>query len=132
MRRFLESLGLWLPLAFYVGLIYFLSSQSTIAWARYYPDSLLHGIEFFLLAALVLRALNGGLLIPVPPRCYLWTFVLSSHYALLDEIHQALVPGRVASVLDLMADMVGIDLALAAVFILQRALVSRRVSAARG
>lgn len=110
-------------------LIYFLSSQANITWARHYPDSLLHATEFFLLAVLVLRALNGGLLIPVPARCYLWTFVLSSHYALLDEIHQALVPARNASVLDLLADMVGIDLALAAVFILQQALESRRVDA---
>lgn len=132
MRRFLAILGLWLPLLGYVALIYFFSSQSHLAWARYYPGSLLHALEFFLLAILVLRALNGGLLIPVPPRCYLWSFMLSSHYALLDEIHQALVPGRVASVFDLMADLVGIDVALAVVYTLQRVLATRRVGPRAG
>jgi VanZ family protein len=110
----------------YMGAIYALSSASDLHWARGVPDTLLHGTEFFVLAVLVARALNGGLLMPMPPAGYLWTFALSAHYALLDELHQALVPGRVSSVLDLLADLAGIDLALAAVFVLQRLLAARR------
>jgi len=130
-RRSLEFLSLWVPVAAYMGAVYFLSSRSRLQWARSFPDVLLHGVEFFLLAVLVVRALNGGLLIPVNPRCYLWAFALSAHYALLDEMHQALVPGRVSSVIDLLSDLMGIDLALASVYLLQRLLASRRAGAAR-
>ena len=126
MRRPIEFANLWVPVAAYMGLIYFLSSRSSLRVARMVPDGILHGAEFFLLAVLVARAVSGGLLGPIPPRCYLWAFVLSAHYAVLDELHQLVVPGRVSSALDLLADMVGIDLALAAVFLLQRALSSRR------
>jgi VanZ family protein len=130
-RRLHAFLNLWFPLAVYVGLIYFLSSRSRVEWARQFPDVLLHASEFFVLAVLVIRALNGGLLIPMLSRCYLWTFVLSSHYAMLDEIHQALVPGRVSSMIDFLSDTVGIDLALALVYALQRALARRRVGEGR-
>jgi VanZ family protein len=125
-RRSLGFLSLWLPVLAYMGAIYLLSSTSDLRWARQVPDTLLHGTEFFVLAVLVARALNGGLLTPMAPAGYLWTFVLSAHYALLDELHQALVPERVSSVLDLLADLAGIDLALAAVFVLQRILAARR------
>ncbi|MEE9217540.1 MAG: VanZ family protein [Acidobacteriota bacterium] len=120
-------MSLWLPLAVYVALIYVLSAQSRLVWADRFPDFLLHSVEFFLLTVLVIRALNGGLLIPIPARCYLWGFVLSSHYAMLDEIHQAFVTERISSMFDFMADLIGIDLALAAVFVLQRSLAPRRV-----
>jgi VanZ family protein len=130
-RRPLAFLNLWFPLAVYVGFIYFLSSRSRIEWARQFPDVFLHAGEFFVLALLVIRALNGGLLIPMLSRCYLWTFVLCSHYAMLDEIHQALVPGRVSSMIDFLSDTVGIDLALALVYALQRALARRRIGEGR-
>lgn len=125
MRRSVGFLSLWLPVLAYMGVIYLFSSTSDLRWARRVPDALLHGTEFLVLAVLVARALNGGLLTPMPPGGYLWTFVLSAHYALLDELHQALVPERVASVLDLLADVAGIDLALALVFVLQRILAAR-------
>lgn len=130
MRRLAGFLNLWVPVAAYMGLIYFMSSRGNVRLIQQVPDVLLHGGEFFLLAILVVRALNGGLLVPVVPRCYLWAFVLSAHYALLDELHQALVPGRVPSLLDLLADVMGIDLALAAIFLLQRSLGPRRLDAA--
>lgn len=129
MRRFSEFASLWLPVGVYMGVIYFFSAQSSVRLARMFPDSLLHGVEFFLLAVLVVRAVNGGLLVPMAPRCYLWAFALSTHYALLDELHQLLVPGRVSSALDLLADFIGIDLALAAIFLVQRFLHSRRTCA---
>lgn len=129
MRRFSEFLNLWLPVGAYMGVIYFFSSRSNLRMVREIPDSLLHASEFFLLAVLVVRALNGGLLLPMIPRCYLWAFVLAAHYALLDELHQALVPGRASSVLDLLADLVGIDLALAGVYVLQRFFVLGRSGA---
>jgi VanZ family protein len=130
-RRFLGFLSLWLPVLAYMGAIYYLSSVSDLDWTRRFPDALLHGAEFFVLGVLVARALNGGLLTPLPPAGYLWTFVLSAHYALLDELHQALVPQRVSSVLDLLADLAGIDLALAAVFLLQRFLAPRPIRGSR-
>lgn len=130
MRRLFDFASLWVPVAAYMGLIYFLSAQSDLMLPQRLPDGLLHGIEFFLLAVLVIRALNGGLLLPMVPRCYLWAFVLSSHYALLDELHQAMVPARASSLIDLLADLAGIDLALAAVYLLQRLLVPRRVAGA--
>ena len=45
-------------------------------------------------------------------RSYLFTFVVGVVYGVLDEIHQAFVPGRESDIIDFYADSIGVFMAL--------------------
>jgi len=105
-------LFLWGPPAAYLCLIYDLSAQSAVPWARPYPDWLLHGLEYMALALLLARALNGGLGRIPPPRVLLWTWGACVVWAISDELHQKFVPGRTCDPRDACADAIGAALGL--------------------
>jgi VanZ family protein len=67
-------------------------------------DKLAHALAFALLAAAWLFALAPG---REPGRTALAAFGLCAGWAVVDELHQAWVPGRDASVADAMADVAG-------------------------
>ena len=102
-------LSLWLPPIAWMGLIFLLSSLPVKAIPEAPPWSyvLAHFTEFFVLAALMLRAINGGL----GQRAGLLTvavaFALTIAYGMLDELHQAFVPGRVPDFFDICVDATG-------------------------
>ena len=79
-----------------------------------------HLTEYFIFGLLVLRAIRGG-----SPRLRLaWALAAigtAAVYASLDEFHQSFVPGRTASVYDVMLDTAGGTLAIivAALFALR-------------
>jgi len=127
LRRILQALWIWGPLVAYLVLIFYLSSLSQIPWAASYPDYLEHSVEYFGLAILAARALNHGLLRPVPPRTLLIAFVLCVAYASLDELHQYFVPNRLADVHDVLSDAVGAGIGLGALHAGRRVLVRGRV-----
>jgi VanZ family protein len=90
----------------YMGLIFFLSSQSTIE-LRGVPentDKVLHLLAYIPLAFLLYHALlrSGG-----RRYVFLGAFVIASVYGLTDELHQVFVPGRIPDFFDLMADSAG-------------------------
>jgi VanZ family protein len=92
----------------YAGLIFFLSSQSTIPIPRgiWSYDKLLHCIEYAVLAFLIARVAVD------PQRTEVWTpagigALLSSLYGVSDEFHQSFVPGRSSDGYDVIADVVG-------------------------
>lgn len=117
----LRALWIWGPVAAYVFIIFYLSSQSQIPWAATYPDDLSHALEYGGLAVLVARALNDGLMRPVPRHRLALTLLLCASCGAADELYQRLTPDRFSDVRDLLSDTIGAALALAALWMLQRA-----------
>ena len=92
----------------YMGLIFYVSSQARAVILRSAPDYLLHFAAYFLFGLLAIRATASGLLRPAGKMAVLYGVVLSIAYAVSDEWHQMLVPGRVASLWDVLADTAGV------------------------
>lgn len=66
-----------------------------------------HLIEYAILGALTLRALMPVGVQRVPRATVARTLAYCAAYALLDEAHQALVPSRTGSGVDVLVDVVG-------------------------
>jgi len=100
----------WIPALLWMALIFSFSSLQDVA-ATPAPDYLLHFNAYFILGVLVWWASalsfswGWGLRLAI-----LW--LLSTTYGGSDEIHQMFVPGREASVADLVADSLGAAVAL--------------------
>jgi VanZ family protein len=69
-------------------------------------DKVTHAGAYLVLCVLALRACHGGLH-RLGLRKTLIALLLTVGYGMLDELHQRMVPGRHASVLDWLADVVG-------------------------
>ena len=120
--------GLWLPVAAMMALLFFLSSRSDMPGMPTGWDKLLHLGAYGLLALLALRAFHGG-----------WgrltaagsagALLLAGGYGIFDELHQSRVAGRHASVGDWLADLAGVLLALILVATL---LAVRKAAGAEG
>jgi VanZ like family len=95
-------LSAWLPVAVWAGLIFTLSSIPDLGTGLGGWDLLLrklaHATEYAVLGLLLVRALGRPLL----------SFAVGTAYAVTDEIHQAFVPGRVGSPLDVAIDAAGV------------------------
>ncbi|HXH28201.1 MAG TPA: VanZ family protein [Candidatus Polarisedimenticolia bacterium] len=115
----LHVFWVWGPLFAYAGIIFYLSSQSQVGWARFAPDYVEHAMEYGGLALLVARALNDGLATPVPRRRLLLAFLACLAYGVADEIHQWFVPDRFADYTDVLSDATGAALALGALRLVQ-------------
>ena len=111
----------WLPALLWMGLIFFLSSRSTLPG----PDEAFwnillkktgHFVVFGVLAGLYVLGLRGGQ--PATPKALWIALGLTLLYALSDELHQSYVPGRHAKVADWLIDAAGAITAL---------LVSKRI-----
>lgn len=106
-----RKLGLLVPAAAWMALIYVLSAQSTmpaleIGWLDRGVKSASHFGEYAILALLIARPLLGSRsrlgsreAVLVAALCFL--------YALSDEYHQLFVPGRMADWVDVAADSTG-------------------------
>lgn len=112
MKRFL---WLWGPPLAWMGLIFFLSAQPDLPHApEPWFDLLLkkvgHACVFGVLAWLYLRGLRGYIHAGGVLRVV--SIILAIAYALSDEYHQTLVPGRQGRLLDVAVDTAGICLAM--------------------
>jgi len=104
-------LGRWLPVAVWMGMIYFLSAQSTlpkldVSWLDEVLRIAGHFFQYAVLGFLLARAIirDGD-----ASRLKLaWVIAFAVLYALSDEWHQSFVPGRDASVLDVGVDALGV------------------------
>ena len=66
-----------------------------------------HWTEYFIFSLLLIRALQGRVNSKVELRRAVWILAIVSLYALSDELHQAFVPSRTASLADVAIDSVG-------------------------
>jgi hypothetical protein len=95
-------LSAWLPVVAWAGLIFTLSAIPDLGTGLGGWDLVLrklaHAAEFAVLGLLLLRALGHA-----------WSaFWLGVAYAVTDEIHQAFVPGRLGSPMDVAIDAAGV------------------------
>lgn len=91
-------------------LIIFLGSSVPLSELPSGPEfvpALVHFAEYFILAALLIWAINHGFSSPVSFSPIIAAFIVSVFYGALDELHQLYVPGRVADMLDLAIDASG-------------------------
>jgi len=115
-----RRLWLWAPPVAYLGLIFYLSNRPQPTWAGPYPDYLLHAAEYCVLAVLIARALNQGLLRRLTEGRLALSWALCVLYAASDEVHQYFVPGRSADYRDVLSDAAGAALGLVGLQVLQR------------
>lgn len=107
----------WVPVAAYMALIFFISSIPAetigaglpIFYVKLDPQQLfLHMVEYGILGVLLYRATSNSHPHLAPHTSHLTVLSMGVFYGLTDEIHQMYVPGRFASVEDLVADSLGI------------------------
>lgn len=119
-------LGKWPPAIAWAVMIFALSAQSDLRVVPaddaldFVVRKLGHFVVFGVLAILVWRALRAT---PAVQRPSVWASALTVLYAITDEVHQGLVPGRVMSMTD-----VAIDSAGALALLVARSLIARRMS----
>jgi VanZ family protein len=100
----------WAPAAAYMLLIWGLSSMSHILINLDrvpFQDKGVHFIEYGMLAVLLAHAIRGTWRSWRPLSVFAMSVLCTTLWGLIDEIHQAFVPGRVADARDLLADGMG-------------------------
>lgn len=105
----------WILAGAWAALIFALSSRGNLPGPGFpWSDKILHAFEFGVLAWLIARALFPPMLAYRRRESVIYgaTGLIGFTYAVSDELHQALVPGRSCEISDLMADSAGILLAL--------------------
>lgn len=120
MRR---SLLLWAPVAAWCGLIFAFSSVPDLKSGLDFDFTLrklAHVAEYGILWFLTRRALDGTFLQGRARSGPVVAAVFAVLYAMSDEWHQSLVPGRAGRWLDVLIDAAGVALAWAAWAILAR------------
>ncbi len=93
-----------------------------------YMDKLAHLFIYFILTLLVIRALvrDGNKLLPGDARKVLY---ITGGFAVFDELHQIPIPGRSGDFYDVLADILGILLAICIFPLLSRISVKLRLAA---
>lgn len=100
----------WVPAGAYMVLIWALSSMShiLISFERVpFQDKGVHFIEYGTLAVLLAHAVRGTWSHWRTLSVFGIAALGATLWGLIDEIHQAFVPGRVADAQDLLADALG-------------------------
>ena len=114
-----HAVRLWLPVVLWAALIFAFSSVPDLGTGLGGWDLVLrkiaHTAEYAVLGALLARALAS------PPVAVL----IGVLYAVSDEVHQAFVPGRHGSPIDVAIDAVGV---VAGVLLWERATRTRRLA----
>jgi len=121
MRRFVASFPYWVPTLLWIGVIFFLSSlpESTTPGRSLLPDKILHAAEYFILAFLILFALQRTTELKFS-TCFWIVLVSGTAYGLSDEFHQLYVPTRNFDLTDLLANVCGIALLFGILWVLRR------------
>lgn len=111
-----------IPAIAWMGIIFAMSSQSTIPQTPSLPADLIaiagHLVAFGVLAALLYLGLASWL--PGTGLRAAVAFVMTVLYGVSDEFHQSFVPGRDASLFDVVVDGIGAAVALAIILVLIR------------
>jgi VanZ family protein len=121
MRRLVASFPYWVPTLLWIGVIFFLSSlpESMTPGRFLLSDKVLHAAEYFILAFLILFALQRTTTLKFS-TCFWIVLASGTAYGLGDEIHQLYVPTRHFDLTDLIADVCGIAALFVLLWVLQR------------
>lgn len=114
---------LWFPVLVFMGLIFHISSfpGSEIPSVFPFQDILFHFFVYLMLAFFFSRAMQRTYPNITTAKIILVTLIFGTFYGLTDEFHQAFVPLRSCSGLDLLIDSLG-SIAGSLVFIFRKKL----------
>jgi hypothetical protein len=114
-EKVLRCLTLWIPVAFWCAVIYWLSSIPNLRFVEgpwdFWIRKVGHAGVYAILARLLARALTGTTFWPWR-RIFAISLVFSFLYAGSDEYHQRFTVGRSASIHDVAIDTLGAWIAL--------------------
>ena len=121
MRKFVASFPYWVPTVLWMGIIFFLSSlpESTTPGRDIFPDKLCHGAEYFILAFLILFALQRTTKLTFSTSFWI-TLAWGALYGLSDEIHQLYTTTRHCDIADIAADICGVAALFLILWLLQK------------
>lgn len=130
MRRFIlllkkvYPLFSWLAFLGYLGVIFYLSSLSSVPVPELFPqiDKVIH-----LTAYLILGFLSRNAFDSIGIKLGTWPFLVAALYGVSDEYHQSFVPGRDCSLYDWIADCAGCVLGVYFVFPVIRRFLAKKV-----
>lgn len=96
----------WFFTAIYMGIIFYLSSLERIDLPELpkFSDKLLHMVAYLLLAFLINLSLFKS---NIKKYILMLAFLLATLYGITDEFHQVFIPGRDATIGDVIADSLG-------------------------
>ena len=100
-------------------LIFFFSAQpkgSPVLEGFPLPSGVGHFVGYFILGLLLYRAFNGSMA-GWSLRAGIYSFVIGLVYAVSDELHQLLVPGRECSVADIVIDGAALVAAMVVIWV---------------
>ncbi len=102
----------WVPVLLYAGLIFYLSSlEHPEVYApslfQLLGDKLLHVIEYAVLGVLCYRSFRHAAGPSSARHALLLGLLTATAYGVSDELHQSFVPGREATIWDVLADGTG-------------------------
>jgi VanZ family protein len=97
----------WIPALGFGVTIYWFSSQSQPPGSDLGPDYLLHFFGYGFFGVSVLLGITEGFQIKPTLGRVLSAFLIVLLYGCFDEYHQSFVPGRHASLSDILADSLG-------------------------
>ena len=108
MIKFLD----FFALSLYCLFLYWLSDQPSLPMPMWFAhqDKLLHGGAYFIMGLLAWRSLKH--IVSNPVMLALLSFGLCSLYGVSDEWHQSFVEGRESDMVDWIADIFGVSLAV--------------------
>jgi VanZ family protein len=101
-RRFL-----WAPVILYMAFIFALSSMTDTPTLPDGADKNVHGLLYFGLGILIMRALSGAVRARVTLTTAVAATAIAGLYGVTDEVHQYFVPPRQVEALDVAADTIG-------------------------
>lgn len=108
-RRLAKALiWYWLPVILYLGVIFAISSipHLEVPFKVKYADKFAHTFKYAILGYLLMRALGSARKFS-PRTSILLSLLFILLWGISDEIHQGFVPGRTASIFDLLFNLVG-------------------------
>ena len=105
----MKYIRFWLPVVLWMIVIFAFSSRQKVAFTDSYVISFvffktLHLVEYYVLYIVTYRAVRNTC--KNKKNAWMTAFVITSVYAILDEIHQRYVPTREGKLRDVIIDMV--------------------------